>query len=62
MSITYEVSTYNYSLDDTDADFCSHFKTSLTVFDNMKKVSIILPLKQINFLRILKILISLYGK
>ena len=45
MSITYEVSTYNYSLDDTDADFCSHFKTSLTVFDNMKKVSIISPLK-----------------
>ena len=37
MSFMYEVSTYNYSLNDTDADFCSHFKTSLTVFDNILK-------------------------
>ena len=37
MSITCEVSTNNSSLDDTDADFCSHFKTSLTVFDNILK-------------------------
>ena len=34
MSITCEVSTNHSSLDDSDADFCSHFKTSLTVFDN----------------------------
>ena len=35
--ITCEVSTSNPSRDDGDADFCSHFKTSLTVLNKLKK-------------------------
>ena len=34
MSITGEVSINNSLLDETDADFCSHFKTFVTVFDH----------------------------
>ena len=33
-SITGEVSTNNSSFNDTDADFCSHFKTIVTVFNH----------------------------
>ena len=35
--ITCEVSTSNPSRDDGDADFCSHFETSLTVLNKLKK-------------------------
>ena len=35
--ITCEVSTSNLSRDDGDADFCSLFKTSLTVPNKLKK-------------------------
>ena len=52
--ITCEVSTSNPSRDDGDADFCSHFKTSCTVLNKLKKGFS----KQINFLCILEILIS----